>query len=471
MSNDDLRRALPPSTRRPPPEDEAPTVVALPSFTTAGPPSAVAAPSSPDHDPGDELPIASCPPPPPARSKRFATSHSDRPRETPPPPPPTALARPARRLNQPAGHAPTAEPSNARDVSLGAAPNQVALADRPAAWVSEHKTRRPIPRGLRIAMTALVLVLLAVVAASRCGAPHQAATATYDLAVENVVNSEDLHTRRELTADDFRADEPRVQIREPSPAVHDPSTEPTSEAPLSLEERRARREHDPDDLIQHRGTARRSSSPDHEPATPRQQSSTEQDLIFFVTPPSTQGTGGANDPASPRRLVPAATRLSGRLVGNLELRGGSVSALVRLDRDTNLPAGTTCIGQARADRDGRVDIRFHTAVLPDGQKLRIQAEAQGRDGTTGVFGQVARAADPTQAGSVAGDVAESTSERVVASALGSGIVGSAASDAINSRNRRSRGPTWSEGDADVVTVPQGSIVWILFLDEVTADDR
>ena len=181
------------------------------------------------------------------------------------------------------------------------------------------------------------------------------------------------------------------------------------------------------------------------------------DVVEAPDAPS-QDKGGA-----PRRMVAAASRVKGVLVGELELRGSRATALVRVGEHQALPKGTKLIGQARSDGEGVVEIRFRTAVLPDGTQLRIEAEAQTESGTTGLVG-IMSGEMAEDDGSVAGDVADGTAGRLVRGTLGSGLVGGAVDDAMRSSDRRRPRRAAAR---PVVSLPQGTVVYAFFLEEAT----
>lgn len=59
------------------------------------------------------------------------------------------------------------------------------------------------------------------------------------------------------------------------------------------------------------------------------------------------------------------------------------------ENNTMVPKGTRFVGEAAVvqSRD-RVNVRFHTAVLPDGRELHLKAMALGLDGSGGIQGKV-----------------------------------------------------------------------------------
>jgi hypothetical protein len=105
-------------------------------------------------------------------------------------------------------------------------------------------------------------------------------------------------------------------------------------------------------------------------------------------------------------------------------------------------------------------------VLPDGTELDLDAEAYGEDGAAGLGGEVTGGRDG-ESGTVGGEVARSTARRAVTDALGAGLVGGAAADALRAHERR---PT-PESSPRVVTVAPGTPMSVLILREVRTDIR
>lgn len=389
----------------------------------------------------------------------------------------SSAARPTR-LGRPPGvprvattdPGPSPRPSDASAVSVSPSPSPghapAAVADKPpqlaeparalAHWSAERARRRPLPRSLRIAAGAVVGILALVVIGGSRDDPDFAAGGTSHLPAAVVAHEEDLVNRKELTAADFapRAPQPRRIAVKPEPSADE-----------LLDERRRRREDNPEDLKarprSHRPRATRSSRTGRT-VTPASAGG-PQIIVDLVDGDAEPAASAASD--TPTHLVAAGARVHATLASHVVVRGRSANVVLRVGRGQALPRGTRLLGRARAADDGVVLVRVHTLVLPGGAEHRVEAEVQDTDGAAGVVALVSGGGNDDD-GSVAGDVAEGTLGRTGSALLGDGLAGGAFDDATRSRRRRARRPRRAP---PTFTVAKGTPVVVFF--ESSVDNR
>jgi hypothetical protein len=174
----------------------------------------------------------------------------------------------------------------------------------------------------------------------------------------------------------------------------------------------------------------------------------------------TQAKGGAAaEPAAPKKRLNTGSTLRGTLAVPLRLRGGTggATAIATLDRSAGPLRGARLLGQASLAGD-RLDLRFRKMVLPSGDEVSVQAEAQSLDGAFGLPVAMDEP-DDEEGGSVVGEVATDAATDVVSDVLGMGIPGRAASNYLQrSRSRSSR----SSRRVTTVELPAGTPLQVFF---------
>lgn len=161
-------------------------------------------------------------------------------------PTPLVLPAPRTEAGAPPASAAGALPSSPGPSCAPASSADHAPPDPPSAWLSTRRRRRPLPRGIKLALAGGVGVLLLVVLiGGRAGEPVSTTTHTAS-AVDDalVVNAADLRKRKEMTPEDFRAPA-RVRVREAAPLGE---AAPAADIDVDLAARRARRADNPEDL-------------------------------------------------------------------------------------------------------------------------------------------------------------------------------------------------------------------------------
>jgi hypothetical protein len=354
--------------------------------------------------------------------------------------------------------------SSARSVSASVAQKPVESpqpAEPPPGWVVNARRRRPWPRAVKLAVLAvLFLLVLFVVGGRSAPLPPARSASLAELEGKRAVHDEELRDRKEITPDHFPSSTPMFV-----PVA--PQDQP-GESPLSLEPRRRRRA---DDLEAMRtgGSARARGQRGHQGRrghTARRSKHSDDEFIIVdwrtdleETPAAEPRDERAAKERSTKTLIAAGDFVKARLSRPLVLRGAS--AVVTLDVVNGpLPDGARLVGRASAANDGVVSIRVHTLVLPTKGELRVDAEVFDEGGGVGVAGSV-RGGD----GSVGATVADGTVRRAARDLLGAGLLGGAADDVLRSRDRdrgSSRRPV-------TVSVPRGRIVAVLFSRAVMED--
>jgi type IV secretory pathway VirB10-like protein len=336
----------------------------------------------------------------------------------------------------------------------------------PPTWLSDRKTARQLPKGLKVVAALGIGLLALIVVAARCTVAQVpvAVTTTFEARDDLLVSAETLRKRKEMTPDDFRT--------APAPAVMPSAARASADAfapptPEELADRHARRQENPEDLAAQRGRDRgrfgvraqpRTTEPDNPRPLFRVVDVGAARRMNGVREAGGEGTGA---PAR-RRLVAAASTITARLAAPVVVRGASANVVAEVRTDQDLPAGTRLVGRARATQDGIVQIAFRTAVLPDGTSLRIHAEAQDAEGASGLRGRVTGAPDDEP--SMAGEVAENSARRALVSAVGGGLLGGAVDDALRVRDETQR---VRHRGSETVALPRGLSIRIFFLEEMT----
>ncbi len=325
----------------------------------------------------------------------------------------------------------------------------------PAAPARPRVERRPLPRAARVTIAAVGAVVLALFVLSRQSGPKPPAEPRLALEDKLAVSEEDLKRRREVKPEDLRPREIYIQpppspppvAAPPAPAGPGPSTD-------ALAERRKRRANDPNDVLTHRA---RPAPPSSEPPP----MTGEADLYRRPLGASgTQAKGGAvTESAVPKKRLTTGSTLRGTLAAPLRLRGGTAgaTAIATLDRSAGPLRGARLLGQASLAGD-RLDLRFRKMVLPSGDEVSVQAEAQSLDGA---FGLPVAIDEPEEDGdgSLIGDVATDAATDVVSDVLGVGIPARAAGNYIQrSRSRSSK----SSRRVTTVELPAGTPLLVFF---------
>jgi len=296
---------------------------------------------------------------------------------------------------------------------------------------SEPPRKRQLPKRIRIVLVGVGVLLVAIIAFGNPGSKLQAPA---PLADDMVVSAEELKNRREVRADDFRPHGPVA-----SPSAAPPTDQPAPTASEALAERRSRRKQDPEDVLQVRSTHAAAKAP------PAEASWYEGPV--YVRSGSTAGgehagtaaQGGPTNVA--RALAAAGSSIPAILTNPVELRGGSGTVIARADGQAGALRGARFIGTASAGT-GRVTVLFRSVFLADGQKARVDGEAQDLDGAFGLPQEDGAAPADSERGSVIADVAQETATDIVSDTFGIGIAGRAASRYVaGSRARRANGPT------------------------------
>lgn len=298
----------------------------------------------------------------------------------------------------------------------------------------EPPRKRQLPKRLRIVLAGLGVFLVVVIAFGGPGTKLQT-QAPAPLADDLMVSADELKNRREVRADDFRPHGPGAARTQPTMTVP-PSASAETQAE-SLAERRVRRAKDPEDVLTLR--ARREST------TP-----SAAEVPFFEGPVYVTAVGVAHDretmnptadATKANAVATAGTSIPAVLTSPLEFAGGSATVVARVERASGALRGGRFVGTASAGA-GRVTLRFHSVLLADGRKARVDAEAQDEDGSFGLRVEGAPQAAENDTDSVLGDVAAETATDLVSDAIGAGVAGRAVDRALTgSRSRRSGRPS------------------------------
>jgi hypothetical protein len=310
--------------------------------------------------------------------------------------------------------------------------------------------KRTLPRSLKLGLGAFVLVLCAAVGASHRGDAGAPAAAVIEPVKDDlVVSAEALRHRREVKAEDFMARRSSSGTA-PNPHREGRATVVVDEKALTM--RRARREHDPDDVLRLRRAGSGAAPP---PDTAEGRPARDErvlDVPAYVTASEKETSANAADPSRSRRsartLGMAGASLEATLITPVELRSGSATVVARLEKGhEGLPAGTRFVGAVRSAGD-RLDLSFHKAILPDGRIGLCEAQAQAENGAFGLAGE--DVFDGDQSPAVAGEVARDVAEDALSSTVGTGLLGTAVSSTLRSTRasgslagRSSTRRTWS----------------------------
>ena len=304
-------------------------------------------------------------------------------------------------------------------------------------WASAAKNRRPLPRPAQLALFAAGSLLILVLASSRCGATTGTSAASTMVVYDDLVVSEELlRKRKEITRDDFavgpehRADGlAKLRGLEQAPAA-ELEEEPAPAAEV-LEERRRRRGSNPEDVRSAAGRTRKLVAAPAESASRKLPEGVYRSRISEYDDEDELAKEAS---ATPQNIAVGSV-LDARLVRAVTIRRGSETVIASVS-GKHLPKGTKVIGRARLDGDV-ASVRFHKLVLPTGQSVHIDAEAQERGGAgAGLTGSI-NTTGGRKDSSVAGDVGRGTGRRLV-DRMSGGLVGGALSDGANSYSGKSR---------------------------------
>lgn len=298
---------------------------------------------------------------------------------------------------------------------------------------SEPPRKRQLPKRIRIVLVGVGVLLVAIIAFGNPG-PRLQTQAPAPLADDMVVSAEELKNRREVRPDDFR---PHGPVASPSAAA--PTDPPAPTASEALAERRARREQDPEDILQARSRHAAAKAPAAEAPW-------YEGPVYVRSGSTAGGQHGATasqggPPSVARALAAAGSSIPAVLTNPVELRGGSGTVIARADGQAGALRGARFIGTASAGT-GRVTVVFRSVLLADGQKIRVDGEAQDLDGAFGLRQEDEAVPTDSERGSVIADVAQETATDIVSDAIGIGIAGRAVDRYVaGSRARRANGPT------------------------------
>jgi hypothetical protein len=328
-------------------------------------------------------------------------------------------------------------------------------------WASESKHRRPLPRSVRLGLAGAGGLFALLLVGSRCGSSEVAQTSVA-LHEQLVVHEAELRERTEATADDFAARKPAsFQLDSPTPATSrevatNADTDSTIDraAAIDLAKRRRQRADDPED-VRTRKRARKASG------TAAQAAERPYAPVLYDF---TQQRAARDKPERARAglLIRAGDTLRARLARPIEVgRGGAtVVATVRL-ADTSR---ARLLGAARRVRSG-VGIRFRKLVLPGGPTVRVEAEAQSGGGSVIAGKTSSKASAPRRASRTA----RSVGRGLVRGALGTGLAGDMARDALDSNTPLD---SRSRFQADVtVSLPASAAFEVLFLSDVPSPNQ
>lgn len=378
--------------------------------------------------------------------------------DAPPPPP----------RRRPPPSPPVTAPSN----STPAPPARMETPPPPPGYISAQKHKRPLPKRVKVALVIVGSMAALLFVGSRCSQePQTRAVVSAADETESLPQSNSLRQRKEVTASDYEVSKPLQEKRRIRPRASQ-SDAPSDSDYATPEQRRAARDRDREDVAAARRTA---ASTAHRwqtstPAPTINEAPARRDLLDSYVPAPPEGSRAER---SQRRamLVPAATTVAARIGTELRMQGASQARVVALvDRGQALPAGTKLVGRARASNDGEVTIVFSTLVFADGRDVRVRAEAHHPSGgpLIGFGGEPGTAVNAE--GSVARDVAANTGRRALSTALGAGLLGSAADDALTARDRqRGSDALLRPSAASVVTLPRDAAIQIFFVDRVDVD--
>jgi hypothetical protein len=298
------------------------------------------------------------------------------------------------------------------------------------------KRKRELPqRAIAAGAFALLLVVLTLFAAHAAHDSQAAAGGdTADdqkLPQELVVSERDLKHRVQVTADFFRSARHLSPLASAQPAavIQAPPPPETAVEDRDTDAKRRQRDDDPEDLISHRRTG--SSSAEAPASSP-----TNHRRPYLLYPENNAGeaTGTPSAPSPTGALPPAGTTLPVVLATPVTLKqDGSATVIVKTETDSPLPRGSRLIGTATAEGEGRLSLRFHRLLLPDGREAKLDAEAQDDSGAFGVNAVTTGARSQTR--EVASDVASSTASQAADDVI-STFTGGLAGNLLSTATRR-----------------------------------
>ncbi len=264
------------------------------------------------------------------------------------------------------------------------------------------------------------------------------------------------------------ADSPATSSQASSKAVPDANAGPSTAPPAATKPlRRMKTERaEPSREARTSEDPAQPSLPDSRPAVPPA-SSTETAPPSNPTPPQSIG----QTPIEPQHewvevTVPSESVLglqiqtavsseTARVEDRVDAR---VTRDIRVDDRVAIPAGTQALGTVvQVERGGKVKdrahfaIRFNTLVLPDGNRVSLNAEAVHREGPSPANKSAAKIGGATVGGAILGAILGGGKGAAIGGAIGAGG-GTAAAMA---------------GDREPATLPAGSIVNIRLMSPVT----
>lgn len=312
--------------------------------------------------------------------------------------------------------APVATPTSATSTAPVARPRLEDI------W-PEPPSSRKLPPKLRAALIGAGVLLVVVVALGHRGRSTPA-TASAAINDDMVVSSDDLKNRREVRAEDFRPKQRFAMATPPAP-VPEPD----------LQDRHARRQADPEDILTLKRGAKRNA-----PAATAELPLFDGPIYVLAT-----SSGRPGEPAAGQgeHLAAAGTTLRATLITPLKLRAGSSTVIAQVDRRATTLSGARFLGAASL-AGNRITVRFTKLLLADGREARVDAEAQDADGGFGLAVSNAEGSEE-RGGSVLGDVAKDTATDMVTSVVGSGLAG----QVIGNYRRRAGGQRGSSNRGPV----------------------
>lgn len=389
-----------------------------------------------------------------------------RPRKQPSSAEPILLVAPAA-AGEPSSHPsaaprPSAPPQGALPLNGTSSPSTRSLRPPPAGRAPSPARRRALPRRFQIGF-GIGAALVAIVVLAGRSPGRQADPPRLEVQDDMIISEEDLHSRHEVEAHEFRPKDAHQPTTTDRASVTIQASEEVPAGPRvprnaeddELAERRARRSDDPEDLISRRGQARPANAASADGTGTK----TDNRPLYLepraVVAESASGGGKGTGPP----LVAAGQVVTAVLASPLELQGRTTTVVAVVNGDGPLPEGSRFIGVASASGD-RVVMRFRTLSLPTGEEIRVSAQAQGEDGSFGAIADVS-GGDPSEP-SVERGVAVDTSVDVGTDLIGGGVLGRAAGDYARGTARRSR--RLHSGSVRTLTVRAGAPLGV-FIDQ------